>query len=59
MVSAESFLGDHTLSMFIPTSEFCLLKIGTLHCVFIPILANACAVDKIRKHRKKAIVVGL
>lgn len=28
-------------------------------CVFIPTLANACAVDKIRKHRKKGVAVGL
>lgn len=41
--------------MFIPTSVFCLLKI----CAFSPILANACAVDKIRKHREKGMAARL
>lgn len=46
-------------SMFIPTSGFCLLKIGTLLCIFILILAQACALDKMRKPRKKAMATGL
>lgn len=40
-------------SMIIRTSGFCLLKVGTPLCVFTLILANAYALDKMRKHRRK------
>lgn len=46
-------------SMFYPHIWVCLLKIGTLLCIFILILAHACALDKMRKHRKKAMAAGL
>lgn len=46
-------------SMIIRTSGFCLLKVGTPLCVFNLILANAYALNKMKKHRKEAVAAGL